>query len=94
MASQTARHQLFSIVFLVLTFFCWCPLGYGQYGEVPMILGMPSWAFYLMVIGLVLFVLEWVYLFQSDLALYDDDLDRIIAELEQVGDPQTTEKEV
>lgn len=58
-----------------------------------MILGMPSWAFYLMVIGLVLFVLEWVYLFQSDLALYDDDLDRIIAELEQVGDPQTTEKE-
>lgn len=71
----------FLMVFIVLTLFCWCPIGYGSYGEVDLILGMPSWAFYLLLIGALLFVLQWFYLFQTDLALYDRDVEDIVETL-------------
>lgn len=81
MVSKEKKKLFFLIVFLVLTVLCWCPIGYGNYGEVSLIMGMPSWAFILLVIGSVLFVFEWIYLFFTDLALYDEDLEEIMAEL-------------
>lgn len=73
----------FLMVFVVLTVFCWSPVGYGRYGEVGLVLGMPSWAFYLLVIGALLFVLQWIYLFQTDLALYDRDVEVIVETLKK-----------
>lgn len=71
----------FLMVFAVLTVFCWSPVGYGRYGEVGLIMGMPSWAFYLLLIGALLFFLQWVYLFRTDLALYDRDVEEIVETL-------------
>lgn len=89
------KNTVFLILFLVLTVFCWCPIGYGSYGEVGLIMGMPSWAFFLLLIGAVLFVIEWVYLFRTDLALYDDDLEGIMAALEKtIAEETITEKTV
>jgi len=84
MASNVKKKKniLFLIVFLVLTVLCWCPIGYGSYGEVGLIMGMPSWAFILLLIGAILFVIEWIYLFKTDLALYDEDLEEIMAALQ------------
>jgi hypothetical protein len=77
-------NRLFIAAFLVLTLFCWCPLGYGSYGDVNRILGVPAWVVWAFVIGIGLFVLEWVYLFQSRLTLTDKDLSDIVPELEAV----------
>jgi len=87
------KNTFFLIVFLVLTVFCWCPIGYGSYGEVGLIMGMPSWAFTMLVIGAVLFVIEWIYLFWTDLALYDDDLDEILDALKAVNTEETIMEE-
>lgn len=87
------KNTLFLIVFLVLTVFCWCPIGYGSYGEVGLIMGMPSWAFIMLMMGAVLFVIEWVYLFWTDLALYDDDLDEILDALKAITDGKTVMEE-
>lgn len=83
------KNALFLIVFLVLTVFCWCPIGYGSYGEVGLIMGMPSWAFIMLMVGAVLFVIEWIYLFWTDLALYDDDLDEILDALKAISTEET-----
>ncbi len=80
--SNQKKNVCFLISFIVLTVFCWCPLGYGSYGEVGLIMGMPSWAFIMLLVGAVLFVIEWVYLFWTDLALYDSDLEEIMAALD------------
>ena len=85
------NNALFSSLFLILTVLCWCPIGYGSYGEVGLIMGMPSWAFIMLVIGAVLFIIEWIYLFWTDLALYDEDLEDIIDAL--IKDTQETSKE-
>lgn len=84
MVSKRNKNLCFIIVFLVLTVLCWCPIGYGSYGEVPLIYGMPSWAFFMLVIGAVLFAIEWVYLFKTDLALYDKDMDAIMDDLRKI----------
>ena len=84
------KNALLLIVFLVLTVLCWCPIGYGRYGEVGQILGIPSWAFTMLLIGAILFVIEWIYLFGTDLALYDEDLDEIINALKATA--ETTEE--
>ena len=83
MASNASKmkNAVFLFVFLVLTVLCWSPVGYGSYGEVGLIMSMPSWAFILLLIGAVLFVMEWGFLFFSDLALYDEDLQPIMDEL-------------
>jgi uncharacterized membrane protein len=93
MASNAKKNFIFLILFLVLTVLCWCPIGYGSYGEVGLIMGMPSWAFIMLVIGAVLFVVEWVYLFKTDLALYDEDLEEIIDELKKTNQKQVALEE-
>lgn len=81
---------VFGVLFCILTLWCWCPIGYGSYGEVPRIMGMPNWAAILLLVGAVMFVVEWVYLFKTDLALYDDDLAVI---MEQLNDLEKTKIE-
>lgn len=78
------RNRSFLVAFLVLTLFCWCPLGYGTYGPVPRFLGIPSWAVLALVVGAVLFVLEWIYLFHTPMAMNDEELPEIIAQLKMV----------
>ena len=75
-------NRAFVLAFLVLTFFCWCPIGYGAYGPVELIFGIPSWAVAAFAFGAVLFVLEWIYLFYSGEAMNDEELPGIIAQLE------------
>jgi hypothetical protein len=93
MASKAKKNTIFLILFFVLTLFFWCPIGYGSYGEVGLIMGMPSWAFIMLLIGAVLFVIEWIYLFGTDLALYDEDLEEIMDALEQVTAKETLVEE-
>ncbi|NQT36698.1 MAG: DUF997 domain-containing protein [Planctomycetes bacterium] len=82
--SRTRRNLAFVLAFLVLTLFCWCPLGYGSYGQVPRVLGIPSWAVLALGLSAVLFVVEWIYLFHSQLAMNDDELPDMIAQLQSV----------
>lgn len=72
---------VFFIVFCVLTILCWCPIGYGSYGEVGRLLGMPQWATLALLFSVILFVLEWIYLFWSDLAINDEDLPKMVSEI-------------
>ncbi len=80
----TWRNRAFVFAFLVLTLLCWCPLGYGAYGQVPRFLGIPCWAVTAFAVGAVLFALEWVYLFHSGLAINDEELPEIISQLKTV----------
>ncbi len=77
--------RIFIIAFLALTFLCWCPIFYGSYGPADRILGVPSWAVLAAVFGIVLFVLEWIYLFVTGMAMNDEDLPDIISELTAVN---------
>lgn len=81
----------YTAAFCVLTLLCWCPIGYGTYGEVGRIFGIPSWAAILLALGVVLFMVEWVYLFFSDFALYDENLAEI---MDQLGDLERRKKTV
>ena len=81
-SKRPLKNRLFLTAFLVLTLFCWCPLGYGSYGEATRIFGIPSWVGWAYVFGIVLFCLEWIYLFGTDLAINDRDLADIVPELE------------
>lgn len=78
-------NRIFFILFCVLTILCFCPIGYGQYGTVERIIGMPDWAVYAFIIGIVFFILQWIYLFLSGLATYDEDLPRIFSELHETA---------
>ncbi len=80
----TWQNRAFVLAFLVLTLFCWCPLGYGAYGPVRQFLGVPYWAVVALAFGVVLFVLEWIYLFHTQLAMNDEELPDIISQLESV----------
>jgi len=86
MEQQTGswRNRAFVLAFLVLTFLCWCPVGYGSYGPVPRILAIPSWAVTAFAVAAVLFAVEWFYLFHSRLAMSDDELPDIISQLESL----------
>jgi len=59
-------------------------LGYGSYGHVPRLLGIPYWAVLALVLGAVLFVLEWIYLFRTQMAMNDEELSDIISQLKTV----------
>ncbi|MHC4146235.1 MAG: DUF997 domain-containing protein [Planctomycetota bacterium] len=74
----------FIFAFVVLTFFCWCPLLYSSYGPSKRILGIPLWAVLAFVFGVVLFVLEWIYLFVTRRAMSDEGLGEVISELASV----------
>lgn len=88
-----SKETVFMVLFVVFTVLCWCPVGYGSYGPVGRIMGIPSWAFILLLVGAILFVIEWVYLFVTDLALNDDDLEEIISALQADTNPKTQVKE-
>lgn len=77
-------NHFFILAFVVLTFFCWCPLFYGSYGPSKRILGIPLWAVLAFVFGAVLFVLEWIYLFVTRRAMSDEELGDVISELASV----------
>ena len=74
-------HRCFMLAFLVLTFFCWCPLFYGSYGPATRILGIPAWAVWAFGFGAVLFLVEWAYLFLSHRTMRDEDLPDILSDL-------------
>ncbi len=76
------QQTVFMVIFWVLAILTWCPIGYGSYGTVSRYFGMPSWAAIALLIGAVLFILEWIYLFHTDLALTDEKLATILKALE------------
>ena len=77
--------------FVILTSLCWCPWAYGTLtGET---LWIPTWAVWAYVCAAALFVLEWVFLFASGLALSDEDLPGIISDLEAVGGDESGDGE-
>ena len=82
--SGTWQNRAFVFAFLVLTFLCWCPLGYGSYGPVQRWFGVPSWAVVALALAAVLFVLEWIYLFHTQMAMNDEELQDIISQLKTV----------
>ena len=71
------KQGAFMAVFAFLTLLCWCPIGYGSYGPASLMWGMPRWAVIALAIGVVMFLLELIYLFGTDLTLDDDDLPEI-----------------
>jgi hypothetical protein len=81
--------MMFKVAFTVLTVLVWCPLGYGQYGEVARSFGMPNWAVMALSLGVLLFLLEWIYLFMTDLALNDASLSNIMHELSKLNSDAT-----
>lgn len=79
--TNNSQQTIFLVLFWILTILTWVPIGYGAYGPVDRILGMPSWAAYALLIGAILFVVEWIYLFNTNLTLTDAKLADILAEL-------------
>ena len=75
------KNTIYVVIFSIFTLFTWCPLGYGQYGPVGRIMGMPSWAALALLIGFIFFIVEWFYLFYSGQALDDAELNNILIEL-------------
>ncbi len=75
-------NRAFILAFLVLTFFTWCPVGYGSYGPVGRVFGIPSWAAIALALAAVLFVLEWIYLFFTGMAITDEEVSRTVTDLE------------
>ena len=76
---------MFILAFLVLTFFCWCPILYASYGPAERIWGVPVWAVLAAAFGAALFVLEWIYLFATRITVRDDELGDIVSQLSQVN---------
>jgi hypothetical protein len=77
--------RIFIIAFLALTFLCWCPILYGSYGLADRILGVPSWAVLAAVFGVILFVLEWIYMFLTKMTMTDEELPEILSDLAKVN---------
>lgn len=75
---------IFVIAFVVLTFLVWVPV-YGSYGESGRIMGLPDWVFYALLSGVILFVLEWIYLFNSNMTADDNDVADILNKLNDLG---------
>ena len=81
--------RIFIIAFLVLTFFCWCPIFYASYGPANRIWGVPAWALMAAAFGVALFILEWIYLFATRITVSDDELDDIVSQLAKVNTEET-----
>jgi hypothetical protein len=73
----------FLLAFAVLTLMTWSPLGYGSYGPASRILGIPDWTVVALLAGALLFVLQWIFLFHSGLALGDEELPGILQRLKE-----------
>ncbi|MDW7709724.1 MAG: hypothetical protein SCH98_04555 [Deferrisomatales bacterium] len=80
---QSSWRGLFLLAFAVLTLMTWSPLGYGSYGPPQRVFGVPDWVVIALAAGVVLFVLQWIYLFHSGLALGDEDMERILSRLKE-----------
>jgi hypothetical protein len=72
--------RAFVVAFIVLTSLCWCPWAYGT--VTGRVLYIPSWAVLAYVFAAALFILEWVFLFHTRLAVSDEELASTISELE------------
>jgi len=84
--------RAFLVVFLLLTSLCWCPWAYGT--VTGRTLSIPLWAVLAYVFAAALFVLEWVFLFLTGLAVDDEELPGILSDLEAVDtDAPATAKE-
>jgi hypothetical protein len=69
-------------------------LGYGSYGAVDRYFGIPSWAVVALALSVVLFVLEWIYLFHTQMAMNDEELPDLISKLQTAaGDRPVPGKE-
>jgi len=79
------KNRAFVLAFLVMTLLCWCPVGYGSYGQVGRIFGIPFWAVLAFAVAAILFVVEWVYLFLTPMAMNDEELAGIVSQLESVN---------
>ncbi len=77
--------RIFMLAFLVLTFFCWCPILYSSYGPTERIAGVPAWVIVAAGFGAALFVLEWIYLFATRITVSDEELSEIVSELAEVN---------
>ena len=86
-------NRIFILAFLVLTFFCWCPIFYASYGSTDRILGIPTWSILAAAFGVALFVLEWIYLFAMRITVNDDELPDIVSELAQVNNDKSAAPE-
>jgi hypothetical protein len=78
------QNRAFIVAFFVLTGLCWSPLGYGVYGEVVRILGIPYWAVLALVWAAILCLVQWIYLFRTPWAMSDEQLPDLMAQLEAV----------
>jgi hypothetical protein len=56
--------------------------------------GIPYWAALMLLFGAVMFLVELVYLFLTDFALYDDDLAVIMDELGELERTRSKVREV
>ena len=72
--------RAFVIAFIVLTSLCWCPWAYGT--VTGRVLSIPTWAVLAYVFAGALWVLQWIFLFLTGLAVSDEELPGIISELE------------
>ena len=81
--------RIFILAFLILTFFCWCPVLYSSYGPADRIWGVPVWAVLAAAFGIALFILEWIYLFATSITVTDDELPEIVSQLAQVNTDQS-----
>jgi len=69
--------------FVILTSLCWCPWAYGHI--TGRALAIPAWAVGAYICAAALFVLEWIFLFFSGMAVNDEQMKQIISDLEAVG---------
>uniref|UniRef100_A0A7C4RM27 DUF997 family protein n=1 Tax=Desulfatirhabdium butyrativorans TaxID=340467 RepID=A0A7C4RM27_9BACT len=81
--NDDVRKRIWVVVLWILAVLTWCPLGYGSYGAVDRLFGMPVWAAVALIIGAVLFLVEWYFLFRSGYALDDDKLFAALKDLQQ-----------
>lgn len=79
---------MYLAVFALLTMMTWSPLGYGSFGPAERIFGMPDWVVIALLVAVVLFALEWMFLFASGLALDDEEMDDILYRLKSVDDDE------
>ncbi len=79
---------IFLTIMWVLSIFCWCPIGYGKYGPVSRILGVPYWAFCAFIFAIILFIVEWIYLFGSKYAIKNEDVSKILREISLTENPK------
>jgi hypothetical protein len=74
---------VFVVAFLLLTSLCWCPWAYGT--VTGRWFSIPAWAVLAYVFAVALFLLEWIFLFLSGLAIDNEELPETLRALEAAG---------